>query len=79
MYHACMYINIIISKQHSKTFFAVRVIPIWNSLPLICLNCLLTLNLVTSPRTETIFKLKILKHNLANHLTLPSFFLSDIN
>ena len=52
-----------------KHFFAVRVIPIWNSLPL---------NLVTSP-TEAIFKRRILKHNLANHLILPSFFLSNIN
>ena len=52
-----------------KHFFSVRVIPIWKSLPL---------NLVTSP-TEEIFKRRILKRNLVNHLTLPSFFLSDIN
>ena len=38
---------------------AVRVVPIWNSLPL---------NLVTSP-TEAILKRSISKHNLSNHLT----------
>ena len=54
-----------ISKNNvRKHFFAVRVIPIWNSLPT---------SIVTS-LTDKIFKKRLLKHNQSSFLTLPSYF-----
>ena len=51
-----------------KHFFAVRVIPIWNSLPT---------SIVTSPTDKILKKKRLLKHNLSSFLTLPSYFDSE--
>ena len=49
-----------------KHFFAVKIVPIWNSLPD---------SLVTSS-TTSLFKSRLAKHNLSSFLILPSYFVS---
>ena len=49
-----------------KHFFAVKIVPIWNSLPD---------SLVTSS-TTSLFKSLLAKHNLSSFLILPSYFAS---